>query len=144
MATVKGANRTKIDAVPSQKVAPGEINGRMHVAHDEYTFDADVMALNDIIDLALDIPAGARIIDAGVIAPSLGTTGQFQLGTSSDPDALIALAECGGADCKAESPAGSADLGKELSAKTSYQLKCIEATDAADTLKIQAWIKYVL
>lgn len=144
MATVKGANRTKKDAVPSQKIPPGEVSGRRLVAYDEYTPVADIIALNDIIDLALDIPKGARILEATLICPSMGTTGKFALGTSGDPDALIADADAGGQAVKGQSPLGSADLGKELSADTSYQIKVTEATDAALGDKIQVWIDYVL
>jgi hypothetical protein len=143
MSTVYGANRTKLNDVPSEKIDSGEVNGKAQIAYDEYTFPANIMALNDIIDMALDIPAGARILDAGIIAPSTGTTGQFKLGTSGDDDALIALADTGGQAVKSLSPAGAADLGKKLTAATSYQVKCIEATDAAIGLKLQAWVKYV-
>jgi len=128
--------------VPSEKIPPGEISGGLMVAYDEYTFDADAFALNDIIKLGIKIPKGARIHEAVVIAPSLGTTGIFSLGTSTDPDALVVAADAGGQAVKAVSPAGAADLGKELTADTLYELKCTEATDAADTLKIQVWVMY--
>ena len=58
-------------------------------------------------------------------------------------DALIVAADAGGQAVRAVVPAGAADLGKELSVDTAYQLTCTEATDAALGLKIAVWIKYV-
>lgn len=145
MADFYGSNYTKAYVnVPSEKIPPGEISGDKKIAYDEYTFDGDVFAQNDIIKLGIKIPKGARVLEATVIAPSLGTTGIFSLGTSANPDALVVAADAGGAAVKAQSPAGAADLGVELSEDTFYELKCTEATDTADGLKIQVWVEYVL
>lgn len=130
--------------VPSEKIAPGEVSGDLLVAYDEYTFPANAFVLNDVIKLGIKIPAGARVIEATVVAPSLGTTGIFSLGTATDPDALIVAADAGGQAVRANIPAGAADLGKELTVDTFYQLTCTEATTAAAGLKIQVWVKYVV
>jgi hypothetical protein len=127
--------------VPSEKIAPGEVGGELQVAYDEYTFTANA-AVNDVIRLGIKIPAGARIHEAVVIAPSLGTTGTFALGTASNTTSLIAAANAGGQAVKALTPAGAADLGKELSEDTFYQLTCTVATTAAAGLKIQVWVIY--
>lgn len=147
MATVYGKNRTLLNNIPSEKIPPGEASGGIQVAYDEYTFLADVMAVNDLIDMKLSVPAGAIILDAYVLCPSTGTTGQFALGTSADADALIDVADSGGQAVKKQAILGAADLGKKLTVATDYQLKCVEATDdavpASGSNKIQAYILYV-
>lgn len=142
MATVYGAGRTKVLAVPSQKVNPGEAGGKLQVVYDEYTFLAE-MAANDIIEMQLVVPAGARIVEAGIVCPSTGATGIFQLGTSGDADALVASADAGGQAVKALADAAAADLMKEVSAETSYQVKCTELTAAATGLKLKAFVSYI-
>lgn len=145
MADFYGSNYQKAYVnLPSEKIPPGEVSGDLKVAYDEYTFAANAFVLSDVIKLGIKIPKGARIHEAVVIAPSLGTTGIFSLGTSADPDALIVAADAGGQAVKAVCPAGAADLGKELTSDTFYELLCTEATTAALGLKIQVWIKYTL
>lgn len=128
--------------VPASRIPTGEDSGYVLQAYDEVTFAANIIAATDTIPLALRLPAGARILEATIIAPSLGA-GTFQLGTVGVPTALIASAVTSAA-VKAQTPAGAADLGKKLTVDTDYQLTCTVATSAALGLRMQVWIQYVL
>jgi len=141
MATVYGKNKTIVNLADGSKIPAGEVGGEVKVAYDEYTLLAE-MALNDIIDLALSIPVGARIVDAAIVSPSMGATGIFQLGTAAVPAALVAAADAGGQAVVA-SGAG-VDVGLKLAATTNYQLKCTEATAAGLGLTVKAWVAYVM
>lgn len=141
MATVYGKNKTIVRLADGSKIPAGEVGGEVKIAYDQYTLAAEVAA-NDIIDMALSIPAGARIVDAAIVAPSMGATGIFQLGTAAVPAALVASADAGGQAVVAK--AAGVDVGLKLTATTNYQLKCTEVTAAGTGLVVQAWVAYVM
>lgn len=144
MATLSYAkNYALTQLVPSSRIPAGEKNGYVLQAYDEITFTANVVAISDVIPMALRVPAGARILEATLISPSLGAAGTFSLGTAAASTSLIVAANAASA-VKAQSPAGAADLGKEVTVDTDYQLTCTIATTAALGLKLQVWIQYVL
>ena len=63
MATYKGSNKTKIDAMkPSSLLASGDGSGKLRVAYDQYTA-LGTEAAGSIIEMGPDLPVGARIID---------------------------------------------------------------------------------
>lgn len=141
MANIDAVNYAKKNAVPSEKIAPGDANGFLYHAYDEVTLLAE-LAVNDIIRTGIVVPAGARVVEAYVISPSLGATGILQLGTAADPDALIAAADAGGQAIKAMSDAGAADLEVKLAVDTNYQLKCTEVSASGTGKKIQVAVIY--
>lgn len=141
MANIDSKNYKLVNAVPSSKIPPFEQKGNVYIGYDEVTFAAEA-AVNDIVRTALVVPKGAIVLDAMVVAPSLGATGIFQLGTAADPDALIAAADAGGQAVKQLADAGAADLLKKLTDDTNYQLKCTEATAAATGLTLKVIVKF--
>ena len=142
MADLKGANyKLAYVDVPSARIPAGDVSGELKICRDEHTFAAEATTA-DVIKMALKVPAGARVIEAGIISPSLGTTGIMALGTATDPDALIAAADAGGQAVKALAAAGAADLMKEVTAETFYQISFTANTQAATGLKVQAYVIY--
>lgn len=128
--------------IPSNKIPPAEVSGGVMVAYDEYEQAGAAIALNDVIKLGIVIPKGARILEAVLKCPSMGTTGIFSLGTAADADSLLVNADAGGQAVKAVTTAAAVDLGKELAEETAYQLLVTEAADAAGGKKIQVWVTY--
>lgn len=141
MATVYGKNQTILNLEDGSKIPAGEVGGEVKVAYDEFTLTGE-LALNDIIDLSLHLPIGARILNAVIAAPSMGATGIFALGTAADDDALVAAADAGGQ--RVVSVGAGVDIGKKLTAETKYQIKVTEATAAGLGLTVQAWVEYVV
>lgn len=151
MAEFNGNNYGKIYSnVPSEAIGIGEFSGKVKMLFDSFTCEQNVYAINDIVKMGAKLPKGARVLEAVLVSPSLGTTGIMQLGFANngvdvaDPDAFIASADAGGADVKALMPAGAAGLGKKFEAETEIQIKFTEASDAANGLEIKAWLLYVL
>lgn len=146
MANHYAANYTKAYVnVPSSKIPPGEVSGDIKMAYDEINLNGKTIALNDVIKTALKVPAGARIVDAGIFIPaSLGATGIFSLGQSSNQDSLVVSADGGGQAALSKATAASADLMTEMTAETLFELLCTEATPAIATdLYIKVWVAWV-
>jgi len=156
MAQVNGKNLALIAA--GKKIPGGEINGRVKVLHESYTFAADVFAATDEI-LGPSLPAGATVIDAYVAAPSLGATGIFSLGhkaaadvdgnvVAEDPDAFVAAADFGGAAALARAGVSGKEAGLLSRFRTTQEvqtfLTCTEVTATADTLVIDYVITYTI
>ena len=152
MATVFGVNATKDNN--DILIPAGDLGGRVKMAYDKYTFPADAFDLGDKINM-MKLPAGARVIDALVKAPSLGTEGIFKLGhaatkaedgstvINADDDAFVASADAGGQAVAAESSTEAGRLVK-FGAETQVVLECSEATDSAEGDTIEVAIFYVL
>lgn len=138
---------------PSEKVNPGELTGRVKVAYANHTFVANVNAIADVIKL-FRLPKGARVLQATVVSPSLGTTGILSLGNAAsadaveaaDPDSLIVVAQldAGGQAVLGKTTSASAAVGKQFAADVDVQLVLTEATDAAAGKTIACWVEYVL
>lgn len=143
MAEVKGKNYALMTGIPQEQIPAGEVSGKERVSYDEYTFPANVFALNDIINVGSPIPKGARITEALVLSPSLGATGIFDLGIASDQNYFVDQADAGG-QAVAKRLSNEAGLLVKLADKVQPQLKCTEATASAAGLVIQVMIKYVL
>lgn len=151
MAEFSGSNHKKIFVdVPSKQIEAGELSGKMRVLQDSFLCEQNVYAIGDLINMGAKLPKGAKIVEACLISPSLGTTGIMKLGhlangvDAADDDAFIASADAGGQAVKALMPAGSAALGKQLESDTAIQIKFSEASDAALGKEIKVWIQYIL
>jgi hypothetical protein len=150
MAIFNGSNFEKVNSVPSQKIPKGEFSGKVRCLYDSFSCAQNVFAISDKINIGALLPKGARVLEAVLASPSLGTTGIMQLGIAAgaseaaDPNAFINAADAGGQAVKAEMPLGSYGLGKQFSEDLQVQINFTEASDAADGLVIQAWIYYVL
>jgi len=149
MATVYGVNNTKkYITVPMDKVQAKDDGGKVRVAYDSYVFPAAAFASGDVINL-MKLPKGAKVVDAVVKSPSLGTTGIFNLGylangvDVADTDAFVLQADAGGQAVfkKMATEAGSF---KEFSVETTVALTSTEITSAATGLTIEVAVFYVL
>ena len=81
MATVYGNQyNNAYVAVPSVKINPGDVSGEVKFAYFDYTITA-VSVANDIIKL-MKLPKNAKVLDACLSFPDLGTTGVLELGLS--------------------------------------------------------------
>ena len=141
-----GSNYTKAFVnVPSQKIEPGEHVGKVKVAYDEYDLDdlGVVLADGDLIYM-MKMPKGARILEAVIHCPDLGTAGIINLGTAADPDRYIAALDGGlSAAAKGEMGAGVAGAFEEFSVDTQLLIKCTEASIAI-TGVIKVAVYYVM
>jgi hypothetical protein len=151
MAEFNGSNYKKIFVdVPSKQIEVGELSGKVRVLQDSFICEQNIYAIGDLINMGAKLPKGAKVIEACLACPSLGTTGIMKLGIlangvdSADDDAFIATADAGGQAVKALMPAGAAALGKKFEADTSLQIKFTEASDSASGKEIDIWIQYIL
>jgi len=150
MAIFNGSNFAKVNSVPSQKIPKGEFSGKVRCLYDSFACPQNIIAIGDKINMSALLPKGARVLEAVIASPSLGTTGIMQLGfaagaiEAADPDAFIVSADAGGQAVKAEMPLNAYALGKQFSEDLQVQINFTEASDAANGLVIQAWIYYVL
>lgn len=141
MANLDAKNYVLKNSVPSQKVPPFEEKGATYIAYDEITFTGNV-AVNDIIRTSIVVPKGAIIKEAGIISPSLGTTGTFQLGTATVPNSLVNAANAGGQAVKGLADAVAVDLFKKMTEDTNYQVKCTVVTTAATGLTMKIFVEF--
>lgn len=148
MAQLNANNYQLTQNAPSSQLPKGELNGRVKTMFDEIVLAAE-LAANDEINL-YKLPAGARVIEAMIVSPSLGATGILQLGhranaeLAEDADAFIASADAGGQAVKAQMPAGSAGLLKKFESETQIYSKCTELSAAGTGLTIKFLISYVV
>ena len=74
MATVKGANRTIMDAItPATVLDPGLAGGNVRVMMDTYTADA-TETVGTVIEMGGDLPKGARVLQMWVTNPDGAAT----------------------------------------------------------------------
>jgi hypothetical protein len=148
MADLNAKNYQLIQNNPSEALPKGELNGKIKTMYDEITLSAE-LSVNDEI-LLYNLPAGARVVEALISGPSLGTTGIISLGhkanneDAEDDDAFIASADMGGQAVKENIPAGAAGLLKKFASETQIFAKCSEASDAGSGQKIQFLISFVV
>lgn len=152
MATLYGANyqASRVDE-PASKVNVKELHGKVRRLYDSITLAAE-LALNDIVKAGV-LPKGAKVIDARFIAPSDGTTGQYDLGWASngvdaaDQDGLFAGAtelDTGGGAVDAKMLGTAAGFNKEFGAETELEFTMVEATTASTGDLVQWEVFYVV
>lgn len=151
MAEILGKNAKKI--ANKGLADKGEYNGHVKVFYDELVHNAAVISASDTIKLNGKLPKGARVLDAVVKSPSLGTTGIFDLGhaagktpsgatITADPNAFVESADAGGQAVLARG--NGAGIGKLFEGDLDIMLTFTEATTAASGVLIQAWIYYIV
>ena len=153
MATLYGANYqlARVDE-PSSKLNVKEQHGRVSRMYDSITLSAE-LALNDVIKAGV-LPAGAKIVDARIIAPNDGTSGQLDFGWASngsdaaDQDGIMAGAtevDFGGGAVDAKMLGTAAAFNKEFAAvETDLELTCVEASNASSGNLIQWEVYYIV
>jgi hypothetical protein len=140
MSTLDMLNAARVTAHGNR--APGTFDGGLKVISDRYVFPANVFSAADFLSLGY-LPKGARVVDAGLCAPSLGTTGMFTLGTVADPDGFVGTLDVGG-QAAVKKASTEALIGSQMADRTQVILDCSEATDAAIGLTLVAWVEYVM
>lgn len=75
--------------IPSNRIRPGDISGEVKVMFFDFTVPAVAPIANDVFKLA-KIPKGARVLEACLMFPDLGTTGLVSLGYAASADAVEA------------------------------------------------------
>ena len=144
MAELNSLNYSKINVLnPSEKVEPGDSNGKLKCLYDEYTLPGAIVAANDEI-LIQGLPKGAKIHEVVIEAPALGGSCQLSVGLkdngvdSEDADAFIPDTSFASAAIKKMSDdAGNAGMFKVLGAETIPFIKVVAASAAtAGTIKM--------
>jgi len=149
MADFSSSNYTlAYDNQPSSKLDVTEQHGRVRRAYAEYTLLAELLITETISMLKL--PAGARVVDSRISAPSDGTTGQLDVGwidngsDGADDDGLfdgLSEADTGGGAVDSKIASTSAGYNKKFSKETEFQITALEATTAStgDTYKLEVY-----
>lgn len=138
---------------PAQKLNQNEQGGKLLFAQASHTFDGEP-SLNDVIKM-IKLPKGAKVVDAIVYAPDLGTTGVLKLGHSASADGSIVAnddafipsinvtAAVSGLKMS-EQVAGIAGRGQVFDQEVDIEFLVSTATDAADGLTIVLELFYVM
>ena len=152
MATFYGVNATKRDVNnPSEKIKVNEQHGRVRRAYDSYTLAAEASISDEI--LMMKLPSGAKLVDARLIAPSDGTTGQWDAGwdaagsVAADQNGIFEGAtegDTGGGAVDSKLAGDRAGYNQEFDAETQLKLTCIEATTASSGDVLELEVFYVV
>jgi len=95
MATVKGVNKTKIDAGGlANKFERGYVDGRVKTFFDVYEFAGE--ALGTIVEVGPELPEGAKILEVVLSTDDLGNNVTLAVGDLEDPDRYISATDHGG------------------------------------------------
>lgn len=162
MAILFGDNATLAESnVPSEKINVNAAKGRLRVIYDEITLAAELTAA-DTIEMGAKLPKGAKIYNAFVISPQLGSgggNGELDLGwkasadgnEAADADGIFDGIEVGSAvarvDAFSDTAAGDAItgiIGKEFAGEVQLQFTANETTDAGIGDTIKMWVYYAL
>ena len=71
MATVKGVQRTNLDAEPKVAATQGTHESPVRTMSDKYTFTG-VHSSGDIVEFGAELPKGAKILGYRLVVPALG------------------------------------------------------------------------
>ena len=125
------------------KVGKGDIDGQQRSMYAEFDLDGAAIGIGDIVKL-FKLPAGARIVEATVLNPGWGATGEVHLGTAADPDYFIAsMTDAAATISKMTSVATHAGIFGQTTAETEVILTGVVATtNTTGVVKVQ--LDYVL
>lgn len=122
MATLKGVNKTKIDAKPAQLAESGQHGGVVKSIYDTYELTADTTGGTDTLEMGGKIPAGARVIDVRVMFDDLdGSGGTLDIGWKAGDSAIEAADADGFMDDVDVSSAGSLSMFEDKSSRPGFQ-----------------------
>lgn len=154
LTTVSGVNYAKKNVtLPTVKIPANEERGVVRHLYDEYTIDtADEFGTSGIINM-MTIPKGARIVDAQVVCPAVGTTGIFDVGWAAsaesgaevaDPNGIFDQQDPGAAAVDANMAGTVAGWQKTFTEAVVVQVDWTEASQDGGTKTIKVSIFYVL
>lgn len=90
MANFYGLNATNVlQTNPPAQCGIGEVNGRVRMLYDKYTFTAAITT-SDALYMGAKIPKGARILNCIIKSADLGTTGDINVGWAASSDGVEA------------------------------------------------------
>lgn len=96
MATVKGVNRTVLDAVTvDHTLRPGLSSGIVRVMSD--TYEAAALAQLSVIEMGGEIPKGATVLFHLLMHDPLGGSVTLDVGDEEDPNRYINAKDCSAA-----------------------------------------------
>ena len=143
----------------NNKVDPSKISAKMHSLYQSIAVTAGeaatVLAINDTYEF-LEIPEGARIVDAQIDSPVLGSAGKITLGlraftdidgetVAEDSTSLITEHDAGAAAVKTSMLAGATAHGKVVGAGGATPFATItEAANSSAALTVEFRIDYLL
>lgn len=136
---------------PSSQLDVTMSHGRVRRAYDSYTLAAEATTA-DTIDM-MKLPKGARIVDARFIAPSDGTTGQWNVGWTdngtdgADADGLFigsSAGDTGGGAVDSKLLGTRPGYNQKFSEETLIQLACAENTTASDGDTLELEVFYIV
>lgn len=153
MAILFGKNHTSaFQSEPKENIVASESHGRVRRMYDEFTLSGE-LSLNDEI-LMMKLPPNAQLVDARLVAPSDGTTGQYDVGwntngvDAADQNGIFAGAtegDTGGGAVDSKLLGTAAGYNKKFAAaETQIKLFVIEATTASDTDVLQLEVYYLV
>lgn len=143
MAILNADNYAKSVALPQEQISVGDVSGKSRFSYDQITLAAN-LSIGDEILVCSPLPANARVINAGVVAPACGATGIVDLGIKDgDVDYFISQADPGAAAVNKKMASEAGFLAKS-SAVIQPALKCTEATASASGAVWKVFIEYIL
>jgi len=152
MASLYGVNHAKafVNTVDDVKVDVSAYHGKVRQIYDEIDLSA-VLAIGDKVYLG-KLPKGAKVVEAILAFPDLGTAGVLDLGyekldssLSSDQDAFLASVDVASAadTVKMSDQSNMVGFGLEMDGEAYIVLKATTATTATSG-KIKCVVEYVL
>jgi hypothetical protein len=153
LTTVKGANVTLKENVPSEKIDVTMNYANLRVLYDTYTVDAaDEFGTDGLLRL-FTIPKGARLINFEVSCPATGATGIFDVGwaasveklpgtstpvEAADPNGILEQVDPGAAAVNQQRmPSTVPGFMKKFAAEVEVQADFTEATADAGTKTLE-------
>ena len=132
MATVKGANRTILDALtPATVLDPGLVGGNVRCMIDTYTADA-TEGTGTVIEMGADLPKGARVIGLWLTNPDGNAT--MTVGDAGNAVRYITSVAAGATEYLDMAGALAYEILTEPDATTpTNQILVTTATDTLDT-----------
>lgn len=95
MATVYGVNRTHANTASSSGshiTDPGTLKGKVMSMQDSY--EASAVAIGTVIEMGIELPKGARIVEVTLITDALGAGAKCQVGDYEDNNRYITATTC--------------------------------------------------
>ena len=135
---------------PASKINVKEQHGKLRRLYDSYLLAAEITTADTIV--AGVLPKGAKIVNARFVAPTDGTTGQYELGwqangvDAADADGLFAAAEIdtGGGAIDSKMLGTANGWNKEMGAETTLEISVAENTTASDGDLLEWEVIYVI
>lgn len=152
MANLDGVNYAKKNStVPSEKIAPGEADGRKRIIYDTYDVADASLAGSDVLRMGDTIPAGARVLscklywDASLAATSdinVGWAASAEGGEAADDNGFMDAVDASSAGTD-ESAVGDAGHLKKFTEPVQVELTVVTATTPTSSGNVHLVLEYI-